>query len=253
MLLLLSLMLKYRAFLLSELRESRLRSASWRSAGHVWTKLAVELIICGLCCPIGVSWTWYVNPTYIFNGDGLPNGVPESIDGIIACAMMLRLYLFIPLLPELTGWHSASARAAGHFNRVKVNDWLALRAILLTYPVVSIVTLWVLAVACFGWALQATEYGVCSGATPALVPVCQGAFGKINLNDFATAVWYIIITMLSVGYGDVSALTTPGKTVSAVAGFSGAVLNGMLVATLTGTPAAAPRIGSSDARASEAS
>ena len=91
MLLLLSLLLKYRAFLLSELRESRLRSASWRSAGHVWTKLLVELVICGLCCPIGVSWTWYVNPTYIPNGDGFPNGVPESIDGIIACAMMLRL------------------------------------------------------------------------------------------------------------------------------------------------------------------
>ena len=91
MLLLLCLLLKYRAFLLSELRESRLRSASWRSAGHVWTKLIVELCICGLCCPIGISWTWYVNPSYVINGGDLPNGVPESIDGIIACAMMLRL------------------------------------------------------------------------------------------------------------------------------------------------------------------
>ena len=116
MLLLLTLLLKYRAFLQSELRERRLRSMSWRSAGHVWTKLVAELLICGLFCPIGVSGTWYVNPTYIDNDpieNSLPRGVPESIDGIIACAMMLRLYLFIPLLPELTGWHSASARAAG--------------------------------------------------------------------------------------------------------------------------------------------
>jgi hypothetical protein len=120
-----------------------------------------------------------------------------------------------------------------------VNDWLAMRAILITHPIVSIVTLWVVAVGCFAWALQATEYGVCT-ATPAMAANCAGALSKINLNDYATSVWCILITMLTVGYGDVSALTTPGKTVSVVAAFSGAVLNGMLVATLTGALALQP-------------
>ena len=57
--LLLVIILKYRSFLVTELREGRMRSASLRAAAPVWASLAVELVLCACCCPIGVSWTWY--------------------------------------------------------------------------------------------------------------------------------------------------------------------------------------------------
>ena len=187
-LLLFAILAKYRAFLSAELRQQRLRGLSWHNAGHVWASLLIEFAVCAVFCPAGVSGVWYSNPTYF--------SAPESFDGVIASVMMLRVYLFVPLLPELTGWRSAAAYAAGRFTRVRVDDWLALRAILITHPILSIVSLWVVIVASFAWALQAAEYSICSGATPAIYsgpspspwgqPGCEGAFGAKNLNDYQT-------------------------------------------------------------------
>lgn len=265
--LLLVILLKYRSFLVAEFREGRMRSASLRAAAPLWASLAVELVLCACCCPVGISWTWYSkcvgsaavlacelpekNLKFIFPASFHPFAsyfllhltrysseyvpMPQSADGVMACVMLLRLYLLAPLLPELTGWHSPSARAAATLARTKVGDWVAMRAILHAHPILSIATLWAIAVACFSWALWATEYGVCTATT-----LCVGTFGIKNLNDFATSVWCIIITMLTVGYGDVSPVTSIGKMIAVVAAFTGSALNGLLVATLTSALALSP-------------
>ena len=214
---------RYVDFISGEAAEGRMRGCGWRHSS-IWAYFTLELVICAVHAPVGVSATWYTNQQYF--------PAPESLDGVLTCLMLMRLYLIVPVLPEISGWRSPSARAAGFFNRVEISDWLALRAILSARPLTCIVALWMITVASFGWAIMTAEYGVCG--TLAFAVQCVADHGVISLSDYQTALWLTVMTMLSVGYGDVAAVTTLGKAVSVCAAFTGALLNGMLVATLTG-------------------
>ena len=51
--------------------------------------------------------------------------------------------------------------------------------------------------------------------------------------DFQSAIWYMIITMTSVGYGDIVAVTPVGRLVTLLATILGAMYLAMMVALVT--------------------
>jgi len=187
--------------------------------------LVIELAVCAIHAPVGVSFS--------FESDSLTYKAPQSIDATLTYFMLVRLYLFVPALHRIMRWHSSLARVTAAVNKVRVSDWLIFRAVLDRHPVASLLVLWVVEVLSLAWALHAAEYSVCS--TSAWAPVCDAVPGVKDLSLYWTAVWCTLITMLTVGYGDVSAVTTPGKIISVYAAFIGSVLNALLVAVVMRT------------------
>jgi voltage-gated potassium channel len=51
-------------------------------------------------------------------------------------------------------------------------------------------------------------------------------------NSFGTSVWWAIVTLTTVGYGDVYPITTAGRITGVVLMFSGVALIGVLAGTL---------------------
>ena len=54
-----------------------------------------------------------------------------------------------------------------------------------------------------------------------------------DFNSYFNSVWVTIITMTTVGYGDFSAVTVPGRITSIVEALCGAVLISLLVTTMS--------------------
>jgi hypothetical protein len=55
---------------------------------------------------------------------------------------------------------------------------------------------------------------------------------NFSLDQFFNSVWLIVITITTVGYGDISPNTEPGKIVAMVAALWGALLTSLIVVTV---------------------
>ena len=53
------------------------------------------------------------------------------------------------------------------------------------------------------------------------------------LDNYVDAIWLIIITMTTVGYGDITAKTTGGRIISMISCLSGVFLTSMIIVTIT--------------------
>ena len=82
---------------------------------HILALLIIELSVCAVHAPIGVSYTWISDPDTI--------AAPQSIDGTLTIIMLVRLYLFVPTLHRIMRWHSSLARVATSLNSVRPDDW----------------------------------------------------------------------------------------------------------------------------------
>ena len=65
----------------------------------------------------------------------------------------------------------------------------------------------------------------------AVYSVERGASGS-TITDFGTALWWVFVTVTTVGYGDFSPVTFQGKIIAVVLMFTGIALIGIVTATL---------------------
>ena len=61
----------------------------------------------------------------------------------------------------------------------------------------------------------------------------QRETGSPNFNDFSKALWFIVVTVFTIGYGDYYPNTTPGKIVTIILAFWGAVLIALVVVSIS--------------------
>lgn len=185
--------------------------------------LAAQLLCLAACAvhaPVGISYT-ITDPE---------TSISQSIDGILTVISLVRIFLVAPCFPELLGWTSVAARAAALIAGSKLTTDLALRVVLKAYPLQTLTGLFLTSVCGLAWAMKTAETSVCYA--PEWISTCSAANGLRDLSRFGTNVWLTIVTMMTIGYGDVSPVTNFGKTIAVFAMFIGAVLNAMIVQTL---------------------
>lgn len=61
----------------------------------------------------------------------------------------------------------------------------------------------------------------------------QRATGNPQFDDFSKAMWFTIITLFTVGYGDYFPCSMPGKIVTALLAFWGAILLALVVVSIS--------------------
>ena len=58
------------------------------------------------------------------------------------------------------------------------------------------------------------------------------AYNQILFDDYTTSIWCVVITMTTVGYGDVAAISPFGRIVSIINALWGAFIISLLVASI---------------------
>jgi len=133
----------------------------------------------------------------------------------------------VPLLQRFVGLHSIKAQLAAKLNQVAISVPFTIKAMLKDAPVLtvggmfSIVTLWM------AHALTVAERGACwvDGQESGDSEACPFA-------SYANAIWNIIITATTVGYGDMYPLTDAGRTVAILAACVGTLVISTLVTVM---------------------
>ena len=144
--------------------------------------------------------------------------VMYSVDSIIMIFMLSRVALFFPrYFIETSGLRNEKTRLVGMLNNVDVNGSFIMKHLLNS----SLSTL----LSCIALVALSLAY--------ALMLAERGAAGQTDLDQYENAIWCIIITMTTVGYGDVYPKTQVGRLVSIMAAFSAVVLVALSVNAVT--------------------
>lgn len=144
--------------------------------------------------------------------------ISYSVDSIIMIFMISRVGLIFPrYFIETSGLRNEKTRLVGLLNNVDVNGTFIMKHLLNT----SLSTL----LSCIAL--------VSLGLAYALMLAERGAAGSTDLDLYENALWCIIITMTTVGYGDVFPKTQLGRLVSITGAFSAVVLVALSVNAVT--------------------
>lgn len=116
------------------------------------------------------------------------------------------------------------------FNGVTFDLSFGFRALLDSHPISTVCLVFWSTVLCQAYALRVFERPVCISAVAELIGWCgAGTLGTKDFNQFAVAVWNALITALTIGYGDVFAVTHAGRAIAIMCGISGVIFVALLV------------------------
>ncbi|XP_041844231.1 intermediate conductance calcium-activated potassium channel protein 4 isoform X2 [Melanotaenia boesemani] len=194
----------------------------WRIAmtSHRVLVIALELLVC-VIHPVGSYWevgqhdnSSYAAPLCVSNHHGK---ALLDMELLLSMLMFLRLYLVHrAILLHSKVLLSASYRSIGSLNNINFTFRFVLKVLMNKHPartlLVFILLFWLTA----SWMLT-----LCERQT-------QASTGHMD-----TALWLIVITFLTVGYGDVAPNTSCGKAVCLFTGVMGVACTAMLVAIMT--------------------
>ena len=144
--------------------------------------------------------------------------VTYSIDSFLMMFMLTRIALIFPRhFIETSGLRNEKTRLVGMLNNVDVNGSFIMKHLLNS----SLSTL----LSCIALVSLSLAY--------ALMLAERGAAGSTDLDLYENAIWCIIITMTTVGYGDVYPKTQLGRLVAITGAFSAVVLVALSVNAVT--------------------
>lgn len=189
-------------------------------------KYIIELFVCIMHCPAGVY--------YDFNVSNLGFKINYDLDSVLSVFALLRLYAFIQLFSDSYGLRSAHARVVEKYNKVSFNASFGFRAILDRHPIRTVLACFGISTILFAYALRVFERPVCRTDEAILVGWCSSTtLGIKDYEHFAVAVWNILITETTIGYGDVVAITHAGRVVIGISALSGIVLIALFVTAVS--------------------
>lgn len=192
------------------------------------TQLLVEVVLILLHCPAGCYALWRI-PTL----PGIP--VVYDADSLLSCFLMYRLkpLLFI-IMHHLSGFQSDKALAITCRVTVRLDAETGMRYLMKKQAVPTAALLYLLAVMSLSYCVWVMERPVCIKTSASYTDftasgLCNGSAAKDFGEYYSNALWAILITSLTVGYGDLVPATPLGRLIAIIAALSGICLIALLV------------------------
>lgn len=134
-------------------------------------------------------------------------------------AAFLKLYIFIRLMKEKSPLNSNSGRFIGSFTNIEFSDIFFVKTWLRENPFQTmLVALMVLLFTC-GYMIFLAER---------TYPVdCDQSSGKFS--TYYSSLWLVMITVFTVGYGDITPVTDLGRFIAICAALCGLILSATLI------------------------
>ncbi|XP_066273734.1 small conductance calcium-activated potassium channel protein 2-like isoform X2 [Branchiostoma lanceolatum] len=176
--------------------------------------IGLELVVCAIH-PIPGVWmfTWTARMAF----SGAVSTKEADVDILLSIPMFLRLYLIARvMLLHSKLFTDASSRSIGALNRINFNTRFVLKTLMTICPgtvlLVFTVTLWIIA----AWTTTA----------------CERYHDNGGIFNFLNSMWWVAITFLAVGYGDMVPNTYCGRGIALIAGIMGAGCTALVVAVI---------------------
>lgn len=181
---------------------------------------AIEMIVSAVHCPAGVYAL--VNTTNPINIT-----ITYDLDSLLSVLMFARLAMLVGMvIKEISGFNSAASRIVQNSLNLSFDLSFATRHLLDSQPVLSALTIYAATIGILTYAMRVAERPICK--TPAAVASWGTSCNK-DIDSPLNAAWMVVITTLTVGYGDLYPLTNLGRLISVIAAIIGIVVIALLV------------------------
>ena len=153
--------------------------------------------------------------------------------------MTVRLYLLLPLLHHFLGLTGTGPKIVARYTNIIFDMHFTMKAILDRHSVMALFFAIIFIAAHGGWCFKTLERSVCTywieeqWDTVAYNWGHCGNSRPVTFENFIDSFWVAVVTMTTVGYGDLSPVTTPGRVVSIWCSFVGIVIIALLVNVMT--------------------
>ena len=237
-----ALLLALAAFKYVEVSELRLLGSLLPHESVLGSSFVAIMALCALHCPAGVYRTMTTTQFSVT--------IVYDYDSLLAIALAFRGFALLPLcIDEFAGMNSKSARVIERFNGVRLDVAFTVRLLIDRSPMAFALVFFAMTIVTFAVALHISERPVCQTEEAISSSWCSSStMGVKDFSSFGNAVWNAIITALSVGYGDIFAVTQLGRFVAATTAVAGAIN----VATLISAVSRSLQLSAAESRATRA-
>ncbi|VDN92868.1 unnamed protein product [Brugia pahangi] len=179
-------------------------------------KLAIELIVCAICPFPG---TGIMQWSYIHPDSRKATMVDVPVDVILSVPMFLRAYLLCRFMVlHSKQFQDAATRSIAALNRISMDFRFVIKTMMADHPlrvlIVFTVSFWI----CMSW----------------MFTQCERYDGQLSAKHYyLNSLWFIIVTFMSVGYGDIVPNTYCGRTLAVTTGIVGAGVSSALIAVIS--------------------
>jgi len=188
----------------------------------LWKMFFAEFILLGVLSPPGLDG--------VFRGRMLFGAYIYSYDSLITLAVLLKLYYYIKVYGHISMWTSDRIRQIGANYKISIGTAFAIKAQLKHSPYISMVVMFAVCIGIFGFMMRIFEYGFTADPGAALG---VKAVKNPNFKTYADTFWVIIITMMTVGYGDIYPNTHLGRVIAFLSALTGMLIVSLLIISLS--------------------
>ena len=179
----------------------------------LWKSLLCEVLIMVCVCPPSIDVTFHMVQ--------LGQKITYSYDTLTAIMSLFRLYTVIRLFEHYSHWTNERSKRVCKMNGAQANAFFALKAYLTLKPYVILTLGLVVSTLVLGFALRTFEIGLESSEN--------------NFYYVWNAFWVVILTMTTIGYGDIYPRTHLGRITCIIACIWGVFILSLFVVALTNT------------------
>ena len=183
-----------------------------------WTQIGLEM---GVIWPHPMLWLEGFGADHEVNVNTsvlhFPTiSVTYSVNAILSVWALLRLYYVLRLLFIHTLYSSSRAQRVCRMNGGSAGQTFILRCLLKKSPYTLVFSFLAFGVLMGAYAIRIFERPM-------------SPHTAMDFSSYANCIWYCLITMLTIGYGDYYAVTTPGRVVALGVCIWGVVLVSVMV------------------------
>lgn len=131
--------------------------------------------------------------------------------------MLFRIGLLVRALLNYTQFNSTYAKRLSSAYGFKTDTFFTIKSLMFIYPVQTCLVFFMVTILIFSIVIRIFE-----------MPFAR-AYDSIQFDPFMKSVWLTVITLFTIGYGDLFPSSNPGKIVAIFLAFWGAILLALVV------------------------
>jgi len=190
----------------------------------LYKKLLLEMII---MIPFS-----FPNLNGYFSGHMLFGKYTYSLDSFILLLKMIKLYYIVTIYKHLSLWTSNTAQENAKNYKTTIGSNFILKATIKKNPTISILFMMILSISLFSFMIRIFEYGF-STEDEDIELSSSKAIKNQKFNYYLDVIWVVIISMTTVGYGDIFPRTHMGRFVAFISSIVGMIIQSLLIVRLS--------------------
>jgi hypothetical protein len=187
-----------------------------------WKYFLLEFLIFVIFTPPGLNGT--------FNGRMIFGYYIYSYNSIILFFSLFKIYYLLRIYWNYSIWTSDKITELSHEYRIPLGASFALKSLLKQRPYLFIILLLGSCIGIYGFMMRIFEYGYVSDANAA---VGAKSIKNPNFKSYTDTFWVIVITMMTIGYGDIYPSTHLGRVIAFFSAVSGMFIVSLLIVSLS--------------------